>query len=99
MAEQSIKIKIAGREFPLKVNSPEHEEIIRKAADDIKKMTEAYQARFTDKPMVEILSLVALNVCISNVSLNRQIKDLKMGEEALAKEITGYLANIDKNSR
>ena len=99
MAKQSIKIKIAGREFPLKVNSPEHEEIIRKAADDIKKMIEAYQARFTDKPMVEILSLVALNVCISNVSLNRQIKDLNMGEEALAKEITGYLENIDKNSR
>lgn len=99
MAEQSIKVKVAGREFPLKVNSPEHEEIIRKAADDIKKMTEAYQARFTDKPMAEILSLVALNVCVSNITLNRQIKDLKMGEEALAKEITGYLENIDKNSR
>lgn len=99
MAEQSIKIKIAGREFPLKVNSPEHEAVIRKAADDIKKMVEAYQARFTDKPMSDILSLVALNVCISNITLNRQIKDLLNGEEVLAKELSGYLENIERNSR
>ncbi len=99
MAEQSIRIKIAGREYPLKVTSPEQEEVIRKAADDIRKMTEAYQQRFKDKPMFEILSLVALNVCISNITLNRQIKNLEMGEEALAKEIAGYLENIDRNSR
>ncbi|MBE6217807.1 MAG: cell division protein ZapA [Bacteroidales bacterium] len=99
MAEQSIRIKIAGREYPLKVTSPEQEEVIRKAADDIRKMTEAYQQRFKDKPMIEILSLVALNVCISNITLNRQIKNLEKGEEALAKEIAGYLENIDRNSR
>ena len=99
MAEQSIRIKIAGREYPLKVTSPEQEEVIRKAADDIRKMTEAYQQRFKDKPMIEILSLVALNVCISNITLNRQIKNLEKGEEALAKEISGYLENIDRNSR
>ncbi|MBR2127997.1 MAG: cell division protein ZapA [Bacteroidales bacterium] len=99
MAEQSIRIKIAGREYPLKVTSPEQEEVIRKAADDIRKMTEAYQQRFKDKQMIEILSLVALNVCISNITLNRQIKNLEKGEEALAKEISGYLENIDRNSR
>ena len=99
MAEQSIRIKIAGREYPLKVTSPEQEEVIRKAADDIRKMTEAYQQRFKDKQMIEILSLVALNVCISNITLNRQIKNLEKGEEALAKEISGYLENIDRYSR
>ena len=31
----SINIKIAEKTYPLKVTSPEHEELIRKAADDI----------------------------------------------------------------
>lgn len=99
MAGQSIKIKIAGREYPLKVNSPEHEEVVRKAADDINKMIAAYQDKFPDKPLIEIMSFVALNVCTSNITLNRQVKDLKAEEETLAKELTGYLDNIDKNSR
>ena len=99
MAEQSIKIKIAGREYPLKVNSQDHEEVVRKAAEDINKITSIYQDKFPGKSLVEILSFVALNVCTSNITLNRQIRDIKSGEESLAKELDGYLANIEKNSR
>ena len=96
---QSINIKIADRNYPLKVNSPEHEEVIRKAADDINKMVTKYQDRFPGKGMIEILSFVALNTCMSNITLNKQLKDLVDGEEMLAKELQGYLENIDKNSR
>lgn len=99
MAEQSIKIKIAGREYPLKVNSQDHEEVVRKAADDINRMITIYQDKFPGKPLVEIMSFVALNVCTSNISLNRQLKNMKSDEEILAKELAGYLDNIDKNSR
>ncbi len=99
MAEQSIRIRIAGREYPLKVNSPEHEEVVRKAADDINRMIAAYQDKFPGKPLIEIISFVALNVCTSNITLNRQVKDLKVAEDVLAKELEGYLDNIDKNSR
>ena len=49
--------------------------------------------------MIEILSFVALNVCMSNITLNRQMKNLNDGEAALVKELEGYLENIDKNSR
>ena len=96
---QSINIKIADRSYPLKVNSPEHEEVIRKAADDINRMVAKYQDRFPGKGMIEILSFVALNTCMSNITLNRQMKELTDGEEMLAKEIEGYLENIDKDSR
>ena len=37
--EQSIKIKIAEREFPLRVTSPQQEEDIRKAARSREKVT------------------------------------------------------------
>ena len=47
--EQSIKIKIAEREFPLRVTSPQQEEDIRKAAQEINRQIQAYQSRYADK--------------------------------------------------
>ena len=73
--------------------------MIRKAADDINRMVAKYQDRFPGKGMIEILSFVALNTCMSNITLNKQIKDMTDAEEMLAKELEGYLDNIDKNSR
>ena len=96
---QSINITIAGIPYNLSATSPEHEEVIRKAADDINKMVTKYQDKFPGKGMIEILSFVALNTCMSNITLNRQVKSMADGEAALAKELEGYLENIDKNSR
>ena len=40
---QSISIKIAERPYSLKVTSPDQEEVIRKAADDINRKIALYQ--------------------------------------------------------
>ena len=42
---------------------------------------------------------MSLNVCVTNVSLSKQLKEMKDAEEGLARELEGYLENIDKNSR
>lgn len=97
--EQSIKIRIADREYPLKVSSPEHEEVIRKAATDINKRISLYQDKYPGKSMVEILSFVALNVSMTNITLQGKIREMNEEEEKLSKELEGYLDNIDKNSR
>ena len=97
--EQSIKIKIADREYPLKVSSPEKEEVIRKAAAELNKRISLYQDKYPNKGMIEILSFVALNVSMTNVVLQKQAEAMKAEEETLAKELHGYLENIDKNSR
>jgi cell division protein ZapA (FtsZ GTPase activity inhibitor) len=97
--EQSIKIQIAGYTYPLKVNSPEQEEYIRKSAKEINRQIEAYQSKLPNKSLVEILSIMSLNVCVTNLSLSKQLKEMKEAEESLAKEIEGYLENIDKDSR
>lgn len=97
--EQSIKIQISGYTYPLKVNSPEQEEYIRKAAKEINRQIEAYQSKLPNKSLVEILSIMSLNVCVTNLSLSKQLKEMKEAEESLAKEIEGYLENIDKDSR
>ena len=96
---QSIKIKIADRVFPLNVSSPEQEEVIRKAASDMNRKLSLYQDKYPNKGMIEILSIVALNVSMSNIVLQKQIDMLHEGEDNLAKELKSYLENIDKNSR
>ena len=97
--EQSIKIKIADREYPLKVSSPEKEEVIRKAAADLNKKINLYQDKYPTKGMIEILSFVALNVSMTNVVLQKQLDTFNESEGLLAQELQNYLENIDKNSR
>ena len=96
---QSITIKIADRPYSLKVTSPEQEELIRKAADEVNRKISAYQDRMPGKGIVELLSFAALNVCMANLSLQDQLKEIAREEKSLADELEGYLENIDKNSR
>jgi len=96
---QSISIKIAERTYSLKVSSPEQEEVIRKAADDVNRKISLYQEKFPDKNLSDVLSFMALNVCIANITLQKQLKEMSTAEEELAKELERYLDNTDKNSR
>ena len=96
---QSISRKIAERTYSLKVSSPEQEEVIRKAADDVNRKISLYQEKFPDKNLSDVLSFMALNVCIANITLQKQLKEMSTAEEELAKELERYLDNTDKNSR
>ena len=82
---QSITIKIADRPYSLKVTSPEQEEVIRKAAEEVNRKISAYQDRMPGKGMVELLSFAALNVCMSNINLQEQLKMLAQEEQGLVK--------------
>ena len=96
---QSINVTIAERSFPLKVNSPEHEELIRKAADESNRKVKFYQEKFPSKSNLEIISLVVLNTGIALAGLQKQMESVLKDEENLMKELDGYLENIDKYSR
>ena len=96
---QNISIKIADRPYSLKASSPEQEQLIRTAADEVNRKVKAYQDRLPGKGMVELMSFAALNVCMSYLTLQNQVKELVDEEAVLAKELEGYLENIDKHSR
>ena len=96
---QSINVTIAERTFPLKVNSPEHEDLIRKAASEINRKVKYYLEKFPSKTPHEVMSLVALNTGIAYAGLQKQMEIVLGAEENLAAELEGYLENIEKNSR
>ena len=93
---QSIKVTIAERTYPLQVKSPEHVEMIRKAVDEINRRVKFYLDKFPTKGMVEVLSLVALNVGIQNCGLQKQVDSAMEDEATLLKELEAYLEKADK---
>lgn len=92
---QSITVTIVDRPYPLQVKSPEHEEMIRKAASDINRRVKFYLEKYPNKGTMEVLSLVALNVGIVNCGLQKQLDMTIAEEENLLKELESYLDNID----
>ena len=70
---QSINVTIAERTFPLKVNSPEHEELIRKAAAEINRKVKFYLEKFPSKSPHEVMALVALNTGIALEGLKKDM--------------------------
>ena len=93
---QSINVMIADRSYPVQVKSPEHEEMIRKAVADINRRVKFYLDKFPTKGMVEVLSLVALNIGIQNSGLLKQVESAVEDEAALLKELEAYLEKADK---
>ena len=89
---------MAGRPYVLNASSEEHARKIRVSADEINKKVNAYLDKFPGKSIVDILSFVALNVCMNNLTLQEQINNLSDEEKALAEELGGYLENIGKKS-
>ena len=92
---QSISVVIADRSYPLQVKSPEHEEMIRKAVEDINRRVKFYLDKYPTKGMIEVLSLVALTVGIVNSGLQKQLENVLEEEGALLKELEAYLDNIE----
>ena len=97
--DQKITVKIADYKFSLVAKSPEHEEIIRKAAAHTDKQITSYQSKYPDTNLAKLFAMVALNMAVENVAFSKRMQELLKSEEQLAKELEGYLDNIDKNSR
>ena len=79
---QSIKIKIAGNEYPLVASSPEMERLMRLAAEAINQKLTAYDAKYPNKSLSDKLSFVALNEAVGRLTYQKKLSDA--GDEAKA---------------
>lgn len=93
---QNIKVKIAGKEYPLKVYSEESEQTTRLAMEDVNKRLAVYDAKFPDRPLEDKLAFVCLNESMAKIRFQRQYNALVSSLESLRTATTEYLDGINK---
>lgn len=93
--DQSITLRIAGKEYPLKASSPEMEQLMRIAADDVNAMLAKFDARFPDRKLEDKLAFVAIQEAVGKLSAQR--KNTRIVEEvtSLHDDIAAYLEGIE----
>lgn len=72
MGDISIKINIADRVYPLKVNT-EEEEIIRRAAKLINDRIKDYQENYAVKDKQDLLSMCVLHYATTSLKAEKQV--------------------------
>lgn len=92
--EQNIKITIASRTYSLKASSQRKEELIRKAAVEINQTYNAYIEKFPGRGTADIMSFVALNICMNNIELKEELLDAQKEITAFDNEIENYLEKL-----
>ena len=94
--EQSITLKIAGKDYPLKATSPEMEQLMRLAAETINQKLAVYDAKFPDTTLVDKLSFVALNETVSRMSYQKRLSSVNEEAKRMLSQTSSYLDDIDK---
>lgn len=93
---QSIKIKIAGKEYPFQVTSEEQEHYMRIAADDVNETLGNYSARFPDKELADKLVFVALIEAISKLKALKRLDTSDRELKSLGSALRSYLGSVEK---
>jgi len=96
---QSIKIKIAGVEYPLMASSPEMEQMMRLAAEGINQKLAAYDAKFPNRSLSDKLAFVALNETVARLTSQKRLSEAGEETRKLQEDLESYLMNIEKNGR
>lgn len=93
--DQSITVKIGDKEFPLKAQTPEVEQMMRLAAEDVNARLAKYSQMYADKTLEDKLALVCLNEAINMLSFKRRIGAINEEVEALRAQTDSYLSKIE----
>jgi len=85
----SIRVNVADRYYPLKVES-DNEERIRKAARMINEKVLQYKQRYVDKDIQDFLAMAALQYVIKLIEIEDKVSDdsLEQGLKELNERIT-----------
>jgi len=89
MDELSIKIKIADREYPMKVK-PEDEERVRNAGKNINERIKSYRDRFGIDDKQDLLAMVAFDCLVDKM----QVEETQFDTDESIVEKIDYLNNI-----
>ena len=91
---QNIKLKIAGIEYPMVATSPEMEEAMRLAADEINRKYYSYDSKYPDKSALDKLIIVTLNETVNRIACQKRKQQLGAEAKELQEDLDAYLAKI-----
>lgn len=98
MADQSIKLNIGGRVYPMVANSPEMESVLRMAAESINKKLAMYSAKYPTVDLADKLVFVAMNEAVSALKSKKEFSLADQETKEIEKLLENYLAK-EKTSR
>ncbi|NLI24156.1 MAG: cell division protein ZapA [Bacteroidales bacterium] len=89
----SIRVNVADRYYPLKIDRDD-EERIRKAARLINEKVFQYKQKYADKDNQDFLAMAALQFVLRLMDLENRVQDLSVWQELekLDKELDDYLS-------
>ncbi len=95
----SIKVTIADRVYPLKVENSNKEEIVRKAAKLINERMQSYYQKFgkeSNKDNMDLLIMVALEYVTKYLEIHNTVTDTGLLHEikSITNELEDYIKNI-----
>ena len=91
---QNIKLKIAGIEYPMVVQSPEMEEMMRIAADEISRKYAGYDAKYPDRTFVDKILIITLNETVNRIACQKKMQQLGNEAKGLQEDLEKYLDKL-----
>lgn len=91
---QNIKLKIAGIEYPMVAATPEMEEAMRLAADEINRKYNTYDAKYPDKTPLDKLIIVTLNETVNRIACQKRMQQLGTEAKELQDDLDAYLEKL-----
>ena len=98
MAQQEIRINIAGRYYELYI-APEQEEVVRRIGKNIEMMIKDVESNYATKDKQDAIAMTVLRLMI-NAEFNqlRMERELKESDKKL-KEIINFLEELEEDKK
>lgn len=93
---QNVTLKIGGKEYHLSAPTPEVEQYMRLAAENINTRLDSFGARYSNVSDYEKLMFVAVQEAVRKIDARRKLQTLKAECDALDQQLGDYLDGIDK---
>ena len=98
MAQQEIRINIAGRYYAMYI-TPEQEEVVRRIGKNIEMTIKEMENNYATKDKQDALAMTALRLMI-NAEFNLQKKDRELKEaDKKLKEIINFLEELEEDKK
>ncbi len=98
MAQQEIRINIAGRYYAMYI-TPEQEEVVRRIGKNIEITIKEMEDNYATKDKQDALAMTALRLMISaEFNLQKKDRELKEADEKL-KEVIIFLEELEEDNK